>query len=581
MKGRLVVAVIAACVLDGSARQRTAVVPPPGLPPSLIRTLDPVIEALWNGFSGDEAMAHVRYVSQFWRLAGNAGYDASIDRMHARLQASGFRPGSSTPAGVWIEEYPNSGKGWSYSVGTLAVVRPGQPDDVVLSADTARLSLCINSFSTPASGVTARLVDVGRGNAEQDYAGKDLGGAVVLGDAAPAVLWRFAVAGRGAVGVVSTDLSRVVSPDPPGAPATPRDRWDILQWGSVPYDEARRGFGFKATPRAATRLRQALAAANGGTTVRVTTATTFSAKPARTLVAELKGRSVPEERIVLAAHVQEPGANDNASGVATLAELARVLASGVADGRIPPPARTLTFLWLDETAGSLQWLREHADAAKNVKYMFSLDMTGEDVRRTGGSFLVERSPDPGAVWDRPWDPHTEWGRGSVRAGQLKGDLLNDLHLAVCLRVAARSGWRVETNPYEGGSDHTVFGSAGVPSVLDWHFTDRYYHTNLDTPDKTSPTEMRNVAVAVGASAWLLASATEAMAGDVAALAAGAGRARITVETREGASLPAHADVLAAWRRWYAEAVRSTARLAVGPVSAAFPDRLTALAREFE
>ena len=42
--------------------------------------------------------------------------------------------------------------------------------------------------------------------------------------------------------------------------------------------------------------------------------------------------------------------------------------------------------------------------------MFSLDMTGEDVRKTGGSFLIERYPDPGAVWDRPWDPHTEWGR---------------------------------------------------------------------------------------------------------------------------------------------------------------------------
>ena len=51
---------------------------------------------------------------------------------------------------------------------------------------------------------------------------------------------------------------------------------------------------------------------------------------------------------------------------------------------------------------------------------------------------------------------------------------------------------MKTNPYEGGSDHAVFGSAGIPSVLDWHFTDRYYHTNFDTPDKTSPEEMRNV-----------------------------------------------------------------------------------------
>ena len=46
-----------------------------------------------------------------------------------------------------------------------------------------------------------------------------------------------------------------------------------------------------------------------------------------------------------------------------------------------------------------------------------------------------------------------------------------------------------TNPYEGGSDHTAFGDAGMPSLLNWHFTDRYYHTNLDRPDKTSAAEM--------------------------------------------------------------------------------------------
>ncbi len=211
---------------------------------------------------------------------------------------------------------------------------------------------------------------------------------------------------------------------------------------------------------------------------------------------------------MIAAHVQEPGANDNASGVATLAELARALRLGIAGGRIPRPDRTLTFLWLEEISGSRQWLKDHPQDAKNVRYMFSMDMTGEDVRKTGGSFLIERWPDPGAVWDRPWDPHTEWGRGEVRAEQLKGDLINDLHLAVCLRVARKTGWTVKTNPYEGGSDHTVFGAAGVPAVLDWHFTDRYYHTNLDTPDKTSAGEMRNVGVAVAASAWLLASAKE-------------------------------------------------------------------------
>ena len=283
------------------------------------------------------------------------------------------------------------------------------------------------------------------------------------------------------------------------APApTPRESWDILQWSSIPYDEAKKGFGFKASPRAVAALRQALAAAQARSpvTVHVTIASTFSTNPARTLVAEIPGTVAPTERIVIAAHVQEPGANDNASGVATLAELAVALQGAIDAGRIPQPGRTITFLWLNEISGSQQWIKDHPADAKNVKYMFSMDMTGEDITKTGGAFLIERWPDPGAVWDRPWDPHSEWGRGNVQASRLKGDLINDLHLAICERVAAKTGWAVRTNPYEGGSDHTVFGNAGVPSLLNWHFTDRYYHTNFDTPDKTSPAEMKNVGVAV-------------------------------------------------------------------------------------
>jgi hypothetical protein len=577
------------------------------LPPLLARRLDPVIDAIWIRFNRQAAMAHVNYISQFWRIGGNPGYDLTLDRVHARLTASGFlareadgesgapaRNPTSVVSRIWFEQYPNPGNGWSYSVGTLAIARQGQPDQVVLSRENQQIALCINSFSTPAGGATLPLVDVGRGDRETDYAGRNVSGAVVLGDAGAEELWRLAVAEHGAAGVVSTAMSDSVSPDLPGAPASRRDDWNILQWGTIPYDAARHGFGFKATPRAAATLRQALGSAGtaGRVMVHVTIASEFSAAPVRTLVAEIQGRTAPDERVVIAAHVQEPGANDNASGVATLAELARAMRLAIAEGAIAPPDRTITFLWLEEIRGSRHWLQDHADLAKNVRYMFSMDMTGEDVTKTGGSFLIERWPDPGAVWDRPWDPHTEWGRGEVQAEQLKGDLINDAHLAVCERVAGRTGWIVKTNPYEGGSDHTVFGTAGIPAVLNWHFTDRYYHTNLDTPDKTSATEMRNVGVAVAASAWLLASSREPLAIAIAEMVAAAGQARVDLEDREGTKLAAgssderaamlkQAEIIATWRKWYAEAVRSTSRLVVGPVSAQFLPKIDAIAKQFE
>jgi hypothetical protein len=556
------------------------------MPEALSARLDPVIDALWTDFDGPAALAHVEFGSRYWRLAGNEGYNAFLDRIHASLADADFI------GSLRFDAYPLERPAWDYTVGTLSLVREGQDDEVVLSRERHRVALCINSFSTPAGGIVAPLVDVGQGSRDEDYAGKNVKGAIVLGDAPAGALWRRAVVARGAIGVVSTSLGDYVNPDPPGAPPTPRDDWDILQWSSVPYEPAVGAFGFKASPRAARTIRQAVEKAAGATVrVRATVASTFTDGQARTLVAEIPGRVVPDERVVIVAHMQEPGANDNASGAATLAELASTLSKGIRSGRIEPPARTLTFMWIDEIGGSQKWLADHPEQAAGVRYMLSADMTGEDTTKTGGTFLVERWPDPAAVWDRPWDPHSEWGRGDVAAGALKGDLINDLHLAVCRRVAARTGWEVRTNPYEGGSDHTVFGAAGVPSVLNWHFTDRFYHSNYDTADKTSADEMRNVGVSVAASAWLLASADEDLALAVGRLVSDAGQARIELELEQGVALaaadpdPAAArarelEIIAAWRKWYREAVESASRLVAGGPTSNLPAQLQGLAAPF-
>jgi Zn-dependent M28 family amino/carboxypeptidase len=213
-------------------------------------------------------------------------------------------------------------------------------------------------------------------------------------------------------------------------------------------------------------------------------------------------------------------------------------------------------MWVDEIRGSQQWIKDHPEDVKNVIAMLSLDMTGEDTGKTGGTFLIEKQPDPSAVWDRPSDPHSEWGASKVDAATLLGSFLNDLHLAVALRRARDTGWVVRTNPYEGGSDHTVFMNAKVPSLLNWHFTDRYYHTNLDTIDKVSAAEMQHVAIAVGTTALFLASADGSDVGPMTALLEAAREARIATEIRNDAT----PEILAAWRKWYAEALFSLRRL---------------------
>lgn len=496
--------------------------------------------ALKDRVDGNAAMDVVHFMDRSWRIAGNPGFNASVDYIRRALADAGLDSR--------VEEFPLRARGWDYEHGTVALADTGE---VVLSKETDRVSLCINSFSTDGP-VEAPLVDVGAGT-PADYAGKDVKGAVVLGSGAVGQLWQQAVKSRGAIGVISTSIAAYIRPDDPSKFEFP-DQQDVFQWGSVPYDETVKAFAFKASWRAAAKLRARLQ--NGPARVKVDVRSSFYDGSNRMLVAEIPGAIAPAERVVMVAHIQEPGANDDGSGCGTLLALAVALHQAIAAKALPPPGRTLTFIWGDENRASRAWLTAHPEQAKGVQYMFSLDMTGEDTAKTGGTFLIEKQADPSAVWPRPSDPHTAWGASEVKASELKGSLLNDLHLAVCLRRAKDTGWVVKTNPYEGGSDHTEFKNAGVPSLLNWHFTDRYYHTNLDRPDKTSAAEMVNVGVSVATSAWFLASATEEDGRQVTALVDRASADRLALEERQGAS----AEILDAWKKWYVEARESVTRL---------------------
>jgi hypothetical protein len=505
--------------------------------PPLDRALPPRVETIYTAIAPRVdtrvAMDTVAFMGPLWRLAGNPAYDKSIDFIADRLRAGGLAPR--------VETFPNSGQGWEQTRGTLAI-DPSR--EVVLSREQDRVALCINSFSTPEGGVSLPLVDVGAGTSARDYEGKDVKGAVVLGSGALGPLFNLAVRERGAAGVVSSATAPYTRPD-----ETP----NVLQWGSIPYDEKLRAFGFKATPRAARRLRERLAA--GPVRVHVDIATTFHRGANRTLIAEITGASSAHQRVVLVAHVQEPGANDNASGSGTLLAAALAARDAIRRGALPPPARTITFMWLDEIRGSERWINDHPEDAKNVVAMMSLDMTGEDTTKTGGTFLIEKGPDPSAIYPRPSDPHSEWGAGEVARELVRGHFLNDLHLAVCLRRARDTGWIVRTNPYEGGSDHTVFTRAGVAALLNWHFTDRYYHTNLDTIDKVSDKTMGNVATAVATTAMFLASADRSDRAALAKLVEEGERARMETERGNNAS----DEIVAAWKKWYEEARASVAR----------------------
>ena len=137
------------------------------------RAIPPGAERAYNELKGrvdgGAAMDLVRFMDQYWRVSGNPGFNASVDRIRDGLQAAGLRPR--------VEEFASRGRGWDYQIGTVTFADTGE---VLLSRERDRVSLCINSFSTPAGGLDAPIVDVGAGT-PADFEGKDVKGAVVLG----------------------------------------------------------------------------------------------------------------------------------------------------------------------------------------------------------------------------------------------------------------------------------------------------------------------------------------------------------------------------------------------------------------
>jgi len=188
-----------------------------------------------------------------------------------------------------------------------------------------------------------------------------------------------------------------------------------------------------------------------------------------------------------------------------LAEMARVTAL-LAQKKKVLPQRTITFLWGDEIVSTRRYIQDDSVRAKGIKWGLSLDMVGENTQKTGGTFLIEKMPDPSAIWTRGNDKHTEWGGGVLKESDLFPHYFNDLLLNRCLFEASKTGWVVRTNPFEGGSDHTPFLQAKIPGLLMWHFTDIFYHTDADRLDMVSPAEMKHVGKAALVTAYLLTTA---------------------------------------------------------------------------
>jgi hypothetical protein len=525
------------------------------VPPELRR----VTSAIRSQFSGDKALETVAFVERYWRIPGNTGFNASINQVAGILERAGYvLEDRARPADrliYRIERRPMDRPTWEPVDASLTLVGQATP---LLRYATNRNMLAINSSSTPPDGIEAEVINVGAARPE-DWEGKDVRGKIVYGETGVGRLFREAVVNRGAAGVLAYAIPAYNKPE--------INRTSI-SFSGIPVDTARAGWGLLLSFAARESLRNALA--HGPVTVRVETKTRIYSAEELTLVAEIRGRDAPEERFVFSAHVQEPGANDNATGVATLAEIARSLAELVKAGQADP-RRTITFLWGDEIRATARYLQDNPVRTDGVRWGMSLDMVGENTQLTGGTFLIEKMPDPSAVWTRGEDHHTEWGGQPLKTDQLTPHYYNDFVLNRALdQATAAPGWVVKTNPFEGGSDHTPFLEAKKPGLLLWHFTDQFYHTDNDRLDKVSAETMTNVGITAAVIATTLASADSATAKFVIDETERAALQRLAAEFElsrraiaGGGRLEQEVLILTTWTEWYVNAIRSVRDLESG------------------
>jgi hypothetical protein len=339
----------------------------------------------------------------------------------------------------------------------------------------------------------------------------------------------------------------------------PEKNVNSIQFQGIPYkDSVNQKWAIMLSYQAKEKIKSALE--KGTVYVTVKTETKIYDSEELTIVANARGTTLPDERFVFSAHVQEPGANDNATGVGALAEIARTTAELITQKKFSPK-RTITFLWGDEIISTARYISDDSARAKGIKWGLSLDMVGEDVVKTGGSFLIEKMPDPSAIWTRGKEKHTEWGGSVLKESQMFPHYFNDLLLNRCNQQAKSNGWVVNTNPFEGGSDHTPFLEAKIPGLLMWHFTDQFYHTDRDRIEMVSAEEMKNVGVSALATAFLLASADENATILLIEELRNNAEQRLKVEFElsqkavyEGGKLEDETHILEVWASWYKDAI---------------------------
>ena len=451
------------------------------------------IAALATEISGETAKRNLEGFSRQHRMRGSRGFRAASEQIVAELKRYGYADAhiESLPAdGTIFYGTQRSRPAWNADFAELwEVDANGTRVTRIASWEAAPITLAQDSVS---GDVTAELVDVAAGTADADYANKDVKGKLVLASAQPAAVAAKALS-RGAAGIISYAQNQ-------------RTAWygedeTLIRWGHLDTFAEQKTFAFMVSLQTARALQVRLGRGqNVRLHAKVIAGQTAGAYDIAT--ATIPGNE--REEIVFSCHLDHPrpGANDNASGCATILEVARSLSKLIDEKRLEKPRRTIRFVWPAEIEGTLALLNGRPELARNIRAAIHLDMVGGGPE-TKAVFHVTRGPAsaPSFIYD---------------LADAVGIFVNEQTAAYAKTGAAahpmvagdgsKDPLRAELAPFSEGSDHQVYtdSSFGIPSIYLNDWPDRYIHTNRDVPANIDSTKLARAAFIAAASGYVLA-----------------------------------------------------------------------------
>ena len=516
--------IVGLLVLCGAAR---------GQKPPLLAEKD--VAALANELSGETAKRNLEVIATFHRQRGSKGFHAAAELVAERARIYGL-------SDVAILEFPADGKifygtqrsrpAWDAEVGELWKVEtdvvtceealgkkpvtdaeqqkehPGEMSacDALVNKETRLLGSyaaepVVLAEDSESADVTAELVDVGAGTSATDYAGKDVKGKIILVSASPGAAQDLAVGKFGAAGIVSYAQNQ-------------KTAWwgedeNLIRWGHLETFTENKTFAFMVSLKTARGMRERLARGEKITLHAVVKAGQHAGNY-EVVTATIPGADVKlkEEEIAFSCHLdhQRPGANDNASGCATILEVARTLQKLIAEGKLARPARTIRFIWPPEIEGTLALLNGKPEFAARIKAAIHMDMVGGGPE-TKAVFHVTRGPMslPSFVHDVAW-AFAEF----VNEESYKFAATGKAEYPFVAPEGGKKPLRAEYSAYTMGSDHDVYqdSSFGIPAIYMNDWPDRYIHTNFDTAANIDTTKLKRAAFIGAASGYFLAGMSD-------------------------------------------------------------------------